>query len=196
MGSLPQPPDLAAFLASLTRALDAHGLPFMLIGGQAVLLHGRPRLTEDVDVTLGAGPEALGTVRAVCRELGLTILPADAERFVRDTFVLPARNDHSLLRVDFIFSTTPYERQAITRATLVPLGGARVPFASAEDLVLHKLFAGRPRDLEDAQGVVRRQLGRLDWAYLERWAKEFAGVPGREDLPRLVDDLHRSGGAP
>ncbi len=26
----------------------------MLIGGQAVLLHGQPRLTEDIDVTLGA----------------------------------------------------------------------------------------------------------------------------------------------
>jgi len=31
----------------------------MLVGGQAVLLHGRPRLTEDTDITLGVGPDEL-----------------------------------------------------------------------------------------------------------------------------------------
>jgi hypothetical protein len=46
-------PDL---LARLTRELDGRAIPFMLIGGQAVLLHGTPRLTEDIDVTLGVDP--------------------------------------------------------------------------------------------------------------------------------------------
>ena len=46
MGS--RPPDLASFIASLAQALAGDGFPFMLIGGQAVLVHGRPRLTEDV----------------------------------------------------------------------------------------------------------------------------------------------------
>ena len=59
--------------------------------------------------------------------------------------------------MDFIFSTTPYERQAIARAEPVVLAGVPVPFATAEDLLIHKLFAGRPRDLEDAAGVVRRK---------------------------------------
>ncbi len=34
----------------------------MLIGGQAVLLHGRPRLTEDIDITVGADPGRLDEV--------------------------------------------------------------------------------------------------------------------------------------
>ena len=71
-------PDLAAFLARLTRALNEHHLPFMLIGGQAVLLHGRPRLTEDIDITLGVSPDQLGVVRDVCERLRLEPLPADA----------------------------------------------------------------------------------------------------------------------
>ncbi len=40
----------------------------MLIGGQAVLLHGRPRLTEDIDVTLGLPPDQLPRVREACAE--------------------------------------------------------------------------------------------------------------------------------
>jgi hypothetical protein len=37
-------------LASLGKALDAAGIPSMVIGGQALLLHGNPRLTLDVDI--------------------------------------------------------------------------------------------------------------------------------------------------
>jgi hypothetical protein len=163
----------------------------MLIGGQAVLLHGRPRLTEDIDITLGTGPDAWRIIRDICDELELRPLPKDLEAFVRDTFVLPARDPGTGIRVDFIFSTTPYERQAIRRATTVDLEGASVPFASAEDLLLHKLFAGRPRDLEDAVGVVRRKGKELDWDYLERWTEEFASLPGREDMPATLARLRR-----
>lgn len=161
----------------------------MLIGGQAVLLHGRPRLTEDIDVTLGTGPDGWRMVREICGELGLEPLPEDVEAFVRETFVLPARHNGSGIRVDFIFSTTPYERQAIDRAVEVELEGVPVPFAAAEDLILHKLFAARPRDLEDAAGVVRRKGSALDWKYLERWAREFSTVPGREGMPAALERL-------
>ncbi|MGH7657069.1 MAG: nucleotidyl transferase AbiEii/AbiGii toxin family protein, partial [Gemmatimonadales bacterium] len=70
MASL-QPPDFGRLIARLSRELDARHIGFMLIGGQAVLLHGAPRLTEDIDVTLGTGPDALPAIREVCRTLGL-----------------------------------------------------------------------------------------------------------------------------
>ncbi len=44
-------------LESIAQGLDARGLPYMVIGGQAVLLYGEPRLTRDIDITLGVGPE-------------------------------------------------------------------------------------------------------------------------------------------
>jgi hypothetical protein len=141
-----------------------------------VLLHGQPRLTEDIDVTLGVGPDALARVREVCASLGLIVLPQDPEAFVLDTFVLPVRHAPTGIRVDLVFSTTPYEQQAIARATRVMLAGVEVPFATAEDLIVHKLFAGR-------KGAS------LDWTYVVRWAGEFAGIPGREDLPGRVARL-------
>lgn len=189
-----QPPDFASLLARLTRALRGQRLPFMLIGGQAVLLHGEPRLTQDIDVTLGAGPDRLAEALAACRAAGLTPLPNDLETFVRETFVLPAADTGTGIRIDLIFSTTPYEAQAILRAERVRIGGEDVPIASAEDLVLHKLFAGRPRDLEDVRGVVRRKGNRLDWSYMERWAGEFASIPGREGLPETLAELKERSG--
>ncbi len=192
MGS-PHEPDFTGLLAALASRLREGGIPFMLIGGQAVLLHGQARLTEDIDVTLGVTPDELPALEMICRQLELRPLPEDLEDFVRQTFVLPALHADTRIRVDFIFSTTLYERQAIARAVEVELKGVPVPFASVEDLILHKLFAGRPRDIEDIHGVVRRKGTEIDWAYLSRWAREFASVPGRESLPEQLERLRGAG---
>ena len=193
MGSRQQP-DFEALIARVAGRLQERRIPFMLIGGQAVLLHGEPRLTLDIDITVGASPDRLPDLLAVCDACGLDPLPEDVAAFVRDTYVLPAAEETGV-RVDFVFSTTPYEAQAIARAVTVLVGGELVPFASAEDLILHKLFAGRPRDLEDAAGVVRRRGEELDWNYLETWAEAFGEVPGREGMAAAVRSL-RSGIGP
>lgn len=187
----PQPPDFSALLGALATALRKRDLPFMLIGGQAVLLHGQPRLTEDIDITLGADPTNLGTVLEVCEALELDPIPEDIEGFVAETFVLPALHKESGIRVDFIFSTTPYEREAIARSECHELAGVPVPFATAEDLIIHKLFAGRARDWEDAVSVVRRKGESLDWDLIMRSAIAFAEIPGREEMPAQVDRLRR-----
>jgi hypothetical protein len=186
-------PDFADLIARLGAELEARRIPFMLIGGQAVLLHGEPRLTQDIDVTMGVGPDRLQDLLGACDGLGLEPLPDDPHTFARETFVLPAADPATGVRVDFIFSTTPYEAQAIERAVLVDVGSREVPFATAEDLLLHKLFAGRPRDLEDAAGVVRRKGPELDWEYLGRWAREFATLPGREDMPARINAFRADG---
>lgn len=184
-------PDFRALLARLTEALDASGIGFMVIGGQAVLVHGEPRLTQDIDVTLAAGPDRLPEVVAVCEAVGLEPLPEDVPVFVQRTFVLPAADTETGIRVDLIFSTTPYEAEAIDRAERVDVGDAMVPFATAEDLILHKLFAARPRDLEDARGVVRRRGSDLDWDYLEHGAAQLATAEGKENLRAALKDLRR-----
>ncbi|MBI4545882.1 MAG: nucleotidyl transferase AbiEii/AbiGii toxin family protein [Gemmatimonadetes bacterium] len=185
----PDAPDFERLIAAISSELRRRGLPYMLIGGQAVLLHGEPRLTRDIDITLGAGPDRAPDILQVCASLGLSPLIDDVARFVQRSFVLPAADEASGIRVDFVFSTTPYESEAIRRAVSVDLAGVPVAFASAEDLILHKLFAGRPRDVEDARGVVLRKGPEIDWDYVERWAEEFAAVPGREDLPERVQAL-------
>ncbi|MGB3565055.1 MAG: hypothetical protein WBH85_09195 [Thermoanaerobaculia bacterium] len=43
-----------SLLERIALALDNADLPYMVIGGQAVLLHGEPRLTRDIDITVAA----------------------------------------------------------------------------------------------------------------------------------------------
>jgi hypothetical protein len=164
-------------LSAIGASLQRRGLPYMIIGGQAVLLYGEPRLTRDIDVTLGVNIDRIHDLLASVKELGLTPLPEDIESFVRQTMVLPTLEPSTGIRVDFIFSFTPYETEAIQRTTKRVLMGQDVCFASPEDLIIHKIFAGRPRDLEDVRSVLLRQPN-IDSLYIKRWLREFDASSG------------------
>ncbi len=128
----------------------------MVIGGQAVLIYGEPRLTKDIDLTLGLEPGQHAIVLRAIAELELEVLVPDPAKFLTKTFVLPARDKNSSIRIDFVFSLSQFERDAIARAKLVKLGQVDVRFASIEDLIVHKVIAGRPRDLEDVRSLLRK----------------------------------------
>ena len=179
-------------LRKIAFQLRKSDLPYMIIGGQAVLLYGTPRLTNDIDVTLGVDIAAIDRVAETVRRIGLAIIPEDFGSFVEKTYVLPTKDEKTGIRVDFIFSFLPYERQAIGRATVVAIDGVPVRFASVEDLVIHKMFAGRPRDIEDVRGVLIRH-PECDREYVERWLAEFEGpmdIPYRERFRKIVSDAN------
>ena len=161
-------------LSGLGKSLEKHGLPYMIIGGQAVLLHCEPRLTRDIDITLGVTVEKLDVVLKLAKGIGLNPL-VDPETFTRKTMVLPCEDPQTGIRVDFIFSFSPYEQQAIERSLSVKMGRSRVKFASPEDLIVHKIFAGRPRDLEDVKSVLIKN-PKIDLNYIRNWLKAFEDV--------------------
>lgn len=144
----------------------------MIIGGQAVLLYGEPRLTKDIDITLGTGIEALPKILRLSGNLGLDPLVKNIEDFVKETMVLPVIDKKSGIRVDFMFSFSPYERQAIERSRSIKIGRTEVKFASLEDVVIHKIVAERARDLEDAGAILLKNPD-FDAGYIEKWLLEF-----------------------
>ncbi len=144
----------------------------MIIGGQAVLLYGEPRLTKDIDITLGIGVSELNRIKVILPGMGLEVLVKDELQFVEKTMVLPTLEKRSGIRVDLIFSFSPYEMEAIGRARGIRLGRSEVNFASAEDVIIHKVIAGRPRDLEDVKTILLKNPG-LDSDYILKWLDEF-----------------------
>jgi len=159
-------------LELIARELASQNIPYMIIGGQAVLLYGEPRLTKDIDVTLGIGIEGLEKINQSVVNLGFKILVPEAEEFVKETMVLPTLHEKSGIRVDFIFSFSAYERQAIQNARQIKIGAQNIFFASLEDLVIHKIIAGRPRDIEDVRSVILHNPD-FDRVYIEKWLTEF-----------------------
>ena len=141
-------------LHKIAQSLDEKNIPYMIIGGQAVLLYGSPRLTRDIDITLGVDTDKFLLVDEICGKLGLKILPENPEDFVKETKVLPVDEPESRMRVDFIFSFTPYETQAMQRTQNVLINDYPIKFASCEDVIIHKMIAARAIDLEDVKNIL------------------------------------------
>jgi len=150
-------------LKKIANELNTHNIPYMVIGGQAVLLYGEPRLTN-------IGIDGLKEVNSIIQKLNLKALVN--EDFVQKTMVLLAIDEKTGIRVDFIFSFSLYEKQAIKRAADIKFGSTVVKFASLEDVIIHKIIAGRAIDIEDVRSIILKNPD-YDTKYIKSWLQEF-----------------------
>jgi predicted nucleotidyltransferase len=144
----------------------------MVIGGQAVLLYGEPRFTNDIDITIGLDIDKLDLMLEIIDELKLDITVKDIHGFVSRTMVLPAVHKKSNIRLDFIFSNSEYEKSALKRTKNKKINGIFVRYCSLEDLIIHKIIAGRPRDIEDIRVIVTKN-PRYDQQYIKKWLTQI-----------------------
>jgi len=85
-----------------------------------------------------------------------------------------------------------FEESVVGRATAFSFGpGLDIRTCSAEDLIVLKLFASRPLDIRDAEGVVLRHKQRLDWSYIETQLRPLAAVKGEPEIMTTLARLQR-----
>jgi predicted nucleotidyltransferase len=87
--------------------------------------------------------------------------------------------------VDISLGALPFEDEVIERSTWIRAGNVRIRLASAEDLVIMKAVAGRPRDMMDIENVIRANPD-LDVERIRRWVREFSAVL---DMPEIHSNL-------
>lgn len=181
-------PALLEPLRALGEVFGRAGLRWYVFGAQAVVLYGRPRLTADLDVTVEADLErVLGLVPAF-EEAGLATRTPDPGELLRRTRVLPLVHRTSGLAVDLVVAGPGLEEEFLAHRRLLDLGGVEVPVISPEDLVVTKILAGRPKDLEDVRGILREQGERLDLERSRRFLRLLEQALDRSDL---VPELER-----
>ena len=174
-------------LEDISTKLERLNIPYMIIGGQAVLIYGEPRFTKDIDITLGAGINELKKILSLCNSLNLTPLIENINDFVSKTMVLPVSDPVSNLTVDFIFSFTDFEKEALNRAVDIQLETKSVKFASVEDLIIHKIFSGREIDLIDVKSIILKNPA-IDKSYIIHWLNKFSKGKD-EDLTEKFNNL-------
>lgn len=168
-------PSLADLRRSVLAAVDLlrkARLPYMIIGGIAVSIWGRPRTTLDIDFTVLTDREGLGKFgeRAERHRFRIDHKWAEWNPCARANQL---RLVHQTLRFDLLLPTDEHDRYALTRRRLRGWHERRLWFVAPEDLILQKLKVGRPRDFEDALSVFEAQKDRLEEAYLLRWGRKL-----------------------
>jgi predicted nucleotidyltransferase len=86
------------------------------------------------------------------------------------------------------------EEEFLQRARIVDVGGVRVPVIAPEDLIVTKLLAGRPKDLEDARTVLIAQGNDLDVSRVHAVLRMIETALDRRDLEPQLDALLRAVG--
>ena len=167
-------------LRHVWRTLEPLNVPMAVIGGIALAAWKHVRATRDIDLLLGIGRENLDPVLQRLAAAGLRpkrtppVTALGHLELVQLLYEPP--NALMNLQVDLLLANSEYHREALTRRVPTTLPGLDVEIAvlACEDLVLHKLLAGRTIDLADAVALLRANRDTLDLNYLSRWAGKLA----------------------
>jgi hypothetical protein len=146
---VPVQPAALELLGALSGVLSRWGR-WYVFGAQAVIAYGVPRLSADVDVTIALDPDDPEDFARDMDAAGFVLRVADPD-FVRRTRVMPFVHVATGMPLDIVLAGSGLEQEFLDRAREVTLGGALVPLIDPEDLVIAKVLAGRPKDIEDAR---------------------------------------------
>jgi hypothetical protein len=167
---------------------DQQGWRSCFIGGIAVLRWGEPRVTRDIDLNILAGFGGENRIIDTLLTRYAARLP-DAREFAHRNRILLLRTS-SGMGIDVSLGALPFEETLIDRATLFDFdSGLELRTCSAEDLVVMKLFAFRPLDVQDAQGIAIRNRGSLDWHYIEEQLQPLADVKHQPEILTTLASL-------
>lgn len=93
--------------------------------------------------------------------------------------------------LDVVLSVSGLEDEFLRRAVSLDVDGLEVRVISAEDLVITKILAGRPKDVEDARLILKRKRSSLDHVRIRGVLSELEEALDQSDLVSTLDALSR-----
>ena len=151
--------DLKQELLQAIGALNQADVPYALCGGMAVVLHGYPRLTRDIDLLIR--PQELETAKTALASAGFSIpgglIPFDTGRaHERKVFRLSKRIGEDLLTIDLLL-LPPFLQDVWEGRETYEMDGIPVTVVNHSGLIKMKKIAGRYQDLSDIDNLESRQ---------------------------------------
>jgi hypothetical protein len=180
----PMPTDYAALVTDFLGLLERRQIPFVVVGGIALLRHVEGRNTEDIDLILSA-PSLAG-------------IP---ELLVRERTAMFAYGHYQELRVDVLLAEHPlFARVAREFAAPMDYQVGKLPTATIDGLILLKLFAlpSLYRQFDyDRVAIYEADLTQLlarslrDDAFLLEILAPYLLDSDRQELAEILDDIRR-----
>jgi hypothetical protein len=172
--------ELLQTASKIDKFLKRESWKFCFIGGIAIQRWGELRFTRDVDLTLLTG---FGKEEEFVDILLKEFRPRqpDAREFALTSRVLLAKTADGI-DVDIALGALPFEERTIVRASLWEIApNLTLTTCSAEDLVVHKVFAGRDLDWGDVERILIRQHGKLNLNQIRSELKPLLELKGEMD---------------
>ena len=136
-------------LKSVFKSFESHDVRYVVIGGVAVILHGVPRATFDLDILIEATPENVRRLLEALEEAGLgTASLTSTDEILANAITI----FKDCVRLD-VQTRTPgiAFADAWSRREMMTYQGQSFAVLCKDDLIASKLAAGRDVDLNDVQ---------------------------------------------
>ncbi len=185
---------VAELLRELADVFGGAGVRWYLFGAQAAILHGAARLSADVDVTADLPEGSLSSLLATLSARGFSARIANPEAFAERSRVVPLVHGASGLPVDLVLAGPGLEERFFARLETFDVEGVRVPVASAEDMLVMKILAGREKDRADAAAILAARVKDLDLAYVRATLRALEAALDRRDLLPDLETLVEGAG--
>lgn len=149
---------------AILELLLKHEVPFVVIGGHAVIHHGYLRTTEDTDIVFRRTPESEEQLASALHEINACWIANDIDAatglerlvpvdlgYVRLRHMMLLWTDLGFLDIfDYIPGLPDEDVEQLFRHTTETEG---IQFVSREWLIRMKQTAGRPKDLDDIENL-------------------------------------------
>ncbi len=176
---------LQAALHGLIDWFENRKVPYVVIGGVAASILGRPRVTRDIDAVVLIPEEDWEVFLRSGKKFGFEPRRSDCLLFARSSRVLLMRHSSSEIEIDISLGGLPFEEVMISQAQTVSVAGKKFKIPLAEDLMVMKAVASRPQDLKDIQSLLDAQPG-IDLKGAEKWIRQFATAL---ESPEILDEF-------
>lgn len=165
-------------LATIVTALDAAGIPHMIVGSFASTFHGEPRTTQDIDLVIDPTEPQLEQLLAALDSERFYVDPDVAHDALRRRTMFNVIEIATAWKLDLVIrKARAFSIEEMRRREAVTVLGIAVKIATAEDVIVAKLewakASGSDRQLEDVAGILRVRAEGLDRAYVERWIDDL-----------------------
>lgn len=179
------PRHLLEPLSALERLMKKASSPWMVIGGVAASLLGKPRFTADVDVVVLIDDKDISDLLKSAEKFGVRSRIANPIEFAKKNRVLLLHHIKSAINIDISLALLPFEKNALKNRIRHKVGNLTFYLPIPEDLIIFKAVSHRPQDMVDIQEIVRNN-ARLDVRYIRRMVDEFADAL---EMPEIRDDI-------
>lgn len=147
--------------------LNDNKIDYVVVGGVAVMYHGVPRTTVDIDFILQMEDEQISPFTDFLNSRGFAASATDIRVAFNEQSHSTSFFKDTLLRLDIQGINSDFDKMTLDRAILVDLFGTLVRIGTAEDTLVNKILFQGEQDLRDALGILKRNPENLDFDYIQ-----------------------------